>query len=52
MYHVKTMIVDGVWTSVGLTNFDPRSLRLNSSEPRQTFRRGSRTRAVPTRHTR
>jgi len=29
MYHCKTMIVDGVWTSVGSTNFDPRSFVLN-----------------------
>lgn len=29
MYHVKVMIVDGVWTSVGSTNFDGRSFRLN-----------------------
>jgi len=29
MYHCKVMIVDGVWTSVGSTNFDSRSFRLN-----------------------
>jgi cardiolipin synthase len=29
MYHCKVMIVDGVWTSVGSTNFDPRSFNLN-----------------------
>jgi cardiolipin synthase len=29
MYHVKVMVVDGVWTSVGSTNFDDRSFRLN-----------------------
>jgi cardiolipin synthase len=29
MYHVKVMIVDGLMTSVGSTNFDVRSFRLN-----------------------
>jgi cardiolipin synthase len=29
MYHVKVMIVDGVWATVGSTNFDNRSFRLN-----------------------
>lgn len=29
MYHVKVMIVDGMWVSVGSTNFDNRSFRLN-----------------------
>ncbi len=29
MYHVKLMIVDGCWVSVGSSNFDPRSFRLN-----------------------
>jgi cardiolipin synthase len=29
MYHCKVMIVDGVWTSVGSTNFAPRSFNLN-----------------------
>jgi cardiolipin synthase len=29
MYHCKGMIVDGMWTAVGSTNLDPRSLRLN-----------------------
>ena len=29
MYHCKVMIVDGLWTSVGSTNFDPRSFSLN-----------------------
>ena len=29
MYHCKTLIVDGVWVSVGSTNFDNRSFRLN-----------------------
>jgi cardiolipin synthase len=29
MYHVKSMTVDGVWTSVGSTNFDSRSFSTN-----------------------
>ena len=29
MYHCKVMIVDEVWVSVGSTNFDSRSFRLN-----------------------
>ena len=29
MFHVKVMVVDGVWVSVGSTNFDNRSFRLN-----------------------
>lgn len=29
MYHTKMMIVDEIWTSVGSTNFDNRSFRLN-----------------------
>jgi cardiolipin synthase A/B len=29
MYHCKVMIVDGAWVSVGSTNFDNRSFRLN-----------------------
>lgn len=29
MYHTKVMVVDGLWTSVGSTNFDNRSFRLN-----------------------
>ncbi|MBA3497610.1 MAG: cardiolipin synthase B [Gemmatimonadales bacterium] len=29
MYHTKVMVVDDLWTSVGSTNFDNRSFRLN-----------------------
>lgn len=29
MYHCKTMIIDGLWTSVGSANFDNRSFRIN-----------------------
>jgi cardiolipin synthase len=30
MYHCKVMIVDDIWVSVGSTNFDDRSFRLNA----------------------
>ena len=29
MYHCKVMIVDDLWVSVGSTNFDNRSFRIN-----------------------
>ena len=29
MFHVKVMVVDGLWTSVGSTNFDNRSFSIN-----------------------
>lgn len=29
MYHCKVLIVDNIWVSVGSTNFDDRSFRLN-----------------------
>ena len=29
MYHVKVMVVDDLWTSVGSSNYDERSFRLN-----------------------
>ena len=29
LYHCKVMIVDGLWVTVGSTNFDPRSFNLN-----------------------
>ena len=29
MYHCKVLVVDGLWVSVGSTNFDVRSFRLN-----------------------
>ena len=30
MYHCKVLVIDGLWTSVGSTNFDNRSFRLNA----------------------
>ena len=29
MFHCKVLVIDGLWTSVGSTNFDNRSFRLN-----------------------
>jgi len=29
MFHCKVLVVDGLWVSVGSTNFDTRSFRLN-----------------------
>lgn len=29
MYHVKLLVVDGIWTSAGSSNFDPRSFSIN-----------------------
>jgi cardiolipin synthase A/B len=37
MYHVKVAIVDEVWTSVGSTNFDNRSFRLNDEANLNVF---------------
>jgi cardiolipin synthase A/B len=30
MYHCKVLIIDNLWVSVGSTNFDSRSFRLNA----------------------
>lgn len=37
MYHTKVMVVDNVWTSVGSTNFDNRSFRLNDEANLNVF---------------
>jgi cardiolipin synthase A/B len=37
MYHVKVAIVDEIWTSVGSTNFDSRSFRLNDEANLNVF---------------
>jgi cardiolipin synthase len=39
MFHVKVMIVDDVWVSVGSTNFDNRSFRLNDEANLNVFDR-------------
>ncbi|MES2784144.1 MAG: cardiolipin synthase [Pseudomonadota bacterium] len=40
MFHVKCMIVDGMMTSVGSTNFDVRSFRLNDEANLNIYDRG------------
>ena len=40
MYHVKMTVVDEVWTSVGSTNFDNRSFRLNDEANLNVFDAG------------
>jgi cardiolipin synthase len=37
MYHNKVMVVDELWTSVGSTNFDSRSFRLNDEANLNVF---------------
>ena len=37
MFHCKVLIVDGVFTSVGSTNFDNRSFRLNDEASLNVF---------------
>jgi cardiolipin synthase len=40
MMHAKTMVVDGVWTSIGSSNFDDRSFRLNDEVNVNVFDEG------------
>lgn len=37
MFHCKVMVVDDVWTSIGSTNFDGRSFRLNDEANLNVF---------------
>lgn len=37
MFHCKSMVVDGLWSSVGSTNFDSRSFRLNDEANLNVF---------------
>ncbi len=37
MFHCKAMVVDGAWVSVGSTNFDSRSFRLNDEANLNVF---------------
>lgn len=41
MFHCKVLVVDGVWTSVGSTNFDNRSFRLNDEANLNIYDRGA-----------
>jgi cardiolipin synthase len=40
MYHPKVMVVADVWASVGSTNFDDRSFRLNQEANLNVYDRG------------
>jgi cardiolipin synthase len=40
MFHVKSLVVDGVFSSVGSTNFDNRSFRLNDEANLNVLNRG------------
>jgi cardiolipin synthase len=39
MFHCKVLVVDGLWVSVGSTNFDTRSFRLNDEANLNVFDR-------------
>ena len=40
MFHCKVLVVDGLFTSVGSTNFDNRSFRLNDEASLNVFDAG------------
>jgi len=40
MMHAKTIVVDGVWSSIGTMNFDNRSLALNDENTLISLDRG------------
>lgn len=46
MYHCKVMIVDDVWVSVGSTNFDSRSFRLNDEANLNIYDHGFAARQI------
>ena len=46
MFHCKVLVVDGLWVSVGSTNFDPRSFRLNDEANLNVFDAGFARRQV------
>jgi cardiolipin synthase len=46
MYHCKVLVVDGEWVSVGSTNFDTRSFRLNDEANLNVLDRGFAARQV------
>jgi cardiolipin synthase A/B len=46
MFHCKVLVVDGLWTSVGSTNFDNRSFRLNDEANLNVYDRGFAERQV------
>ncbi|HYC36925.1 MAG TPA: phospholipase D-like domain-containing protein [Usitatibacter sp.] len=46
MYHCKVLVVDGLWVSVGSTNFDARSFRLNDEANLNVYDAGFARRQV------
>jgi cardiolipin synthase len=46
MFHCKVLVVDGVWTLVGSTNFDNRSFRLNDEANLNVYSRSFAERQV------
>jgi cardiolipin synthase len=46
MFHCKVLVVDGLWTSVGSTNFDSRSFRLNDEANLNIYDRGFAQRQI------
>jgi cardiolipin synthase len=46
MFHCKVLVVDGLWTSVGSTNFDNRSFRLNDEANLNIYDRNFAARQV------
>ena len=46
MFHCKILVVDGVWTSVGSTNFDNRSFRLNDEANLNVYSRAFAERQI------
>jgi len=46
MFHCKVLVVDGLWTSVGSTNFDNRSFRLNDEANLNVFDAGVAARQI------
>ena len=46
MFHCKVLVVDGLWTSVGSTNFDNRSFRLNDEANLNVYDAGVAARQI------
>jgi cardiolipin synthase len=46
MFHCKVLVVDGIWSSVGSTNFDNRSFRLNDEANLNVYSRAFAERQI------
>jgi cardiolipin synthase len=40
MYHLKLLVADGIWTSVGSSNVDPRSFAINDESNLNVYDEG------------